>query len=105
MSEAVFQLVRVSGRRCFQGAAAVTVETAGGKPAVRNASAHSRPEARAGGFGREFRLLQTGSLLMLAALSVPSTVQVVTSQRSDRTHAAAKQLVPMAMPMAGTRNQ
>jgi hypothetical protein len=31
--------------------------------------------------------------------------QVVTSQRSDRTHAAAKQPVPMATPMAGTRNQ
>ncbi len=61
MSEAVFQLVRVSGRRCFQGAAAVTVETAGGKPAVRNASAHSRPEARAGGRSQKLpanRLLQ-----------------------------------------------
>jgi hypothetical protein len=41
----------------------------------------------------------------LERLSVPSKVQVVTSQRSDRTHAAAKQPVPMAMPMAGTRNQ
>jgi hypothetical protein len=28
-----------------------------------------------------------------------------TSQRNDRIHAAAKQLVPMAMPMAGMRNQ
>jgi hypothetical protein len=38
-------------------------------------------------------------------IPVPSKVQVVTSQRSDRTHAAAKQPVPMATPMAGTRNQ
>jgi hypothetical protein len=30
---------------------------------------------------------------------------LVTSQRSDRTHAAAKQPVPMATPMAGARNQ
>ena len=28
-----------------------------------------------------------------------------TSQRNDRIHATAKQLVPMAMPMAGMRNQ
>jgi hypothetical protein len=41
----------------------------------------------------------------LERLTVSCKVRVVPSQRSDRAHAAAKQPVPMAMPMAGTRNQ
>ena len=34
-----------------------------------------------------------------------ATRTVMTGQRSDSTHAAAKQAVPMATPIAGTRNQ
>jgi hypothetical protein len=52
-----------------------------------------------------FRMPTTREQSPLERLPVPSKVQVVTSQRSDRTHAAAKQPVPMATPMAGARNQ
>jgi hypothetical protein len=48
-----------------------------------------------------FRVVMFTSL----ELPVPRRLRLGTGQLSERIHAAAKQAVPMATPMAGVRNQ